>query len=30
MLQWMTMHSNELKWAKQTGLEGLFNLHWTM
>jgi hypothetical protein len=29
MLQWMKMDSNELKWAKQTSLEGLFNLLWT-
>jgi len=26
MLQWMKMDSNELKWAKQASLEGLFNL----
>jgi hypothetical protein len=26
MLQWMKMDSNEPKWAKQAGLEGLFNL----
>ncbi len=24
------MDSNELKWAQQAGLEGLFNLEWTM
>jgi hypothetical protein len=26
MLQWMKMDSNKLKWLKQTGLEGLFNM----
>ncbi len=30
MLQWMKMDSNELKWARQANLEGLFNLQWTM
>jgi hypothetical protein len=26
MLQWMKMDSNELKWVKRVGLEGLFNM----
>ncbi len=30
MLYWMKMDSNKLKWAKWVGLEGLFNLQWTM
>ncbi len=30
MLQWMKIDSNELKWARQVSLEGLFNLQWTM
>ncbi len=30
MLQWMKMDSNELKWARRVGLEGLFNLKWSM
>ncbi len=29
MLQWMKMDSNELKWARWAGLEGLFKLLWT-
>ncbi len=29
MLQRMKMDSNELKWAEQPNLEGLFNLEWT-
>jgi hypothetical protein len=29
MLHWMKMDSNELKWARQASLEGLFNLQWT-
>jgi hypothetical protein len=30
MLQWMKMDSNEFKWAKQVGLESLFNMKWKM
>ncbi len=30
MLYWMKMDSNKLKWARWVGLEGLFNLQWTM
>jgi hypothetical protein len=30
MLRWMKLNSNKLKWAKWVGLEGLFNLQWTM
>jgi hypothetical protein len=26
MLKWMKMDSNEFKWARQAGLESLFNL----
>jgi hypothetical protein len=26
ILQWMKMDSNELKWARRAGLEGMFNL----
>jgi hypothetical protein len=29
MLQWIKMDSNKLKWARQDGLESLFNLQWT-
>ncbi len=29
MLQWMKMDSNELKWDRRAGLEGLLNLQWT-
>jgi hypothetical protein len=28
MLQWIKMDSNKLKWARQAGLESLFNLQW--
>jgi hypothetical protein len=28
MLQWMKMDSNELKWARRTSLESMFNLSW--
>ncbi len=28
MLQWMKMY-NELKWARQANLEGMFNMQWT-